>query len=584
MELSPNADKIFKMKYAQTKRNGEKEGWEQACARVAYHVASAEPNDSAKLQMLAEFTRIMVERSFVPGGRIIANAGTSILNLMNCFVLPIDDSRESIYNTLKYAAEIFAWGGGIGYNFSNLREFGAPVSTTGGTASGPLSFMSLFDQTGEVISQASRRGAQMGILNIDHPDIISFINFKNDLNSRNLRLMDDYLRNLELVGLDRKGKKYFEVMRKTLADDQLTHFNISVALTDEFMKRYEEHTTFQLQSKRSIDTVDADYLMLLIAENAWLSGDPGIFFIDRANEDNMVPYLGKFEATNPCGEVPLLPYEPCCLGSINLERFVEGNYIDFAYLKEVVGLAVRFLDNVHDVSHTQIDEINESAKRTRRIGLGVMGWADMLAELGLPYDHDDAFILADIIGNTIQEEAWLTSMDLAEERGPFPAYDEEKINWNLIDKLELDRRPVRNVAVTSIAPTGSISLISDVNSGIEPYFAHNYTRNITEGIGNYATDTLKQSAVSSTVKTAHEIDWKDHIKMQAAWQKWTCNAVSKTINMPDYATEEDIIDAYTLAWKMGCKGITVYRNGSRMFQILDMWDGVKGRSNEKKTR
>ncbi len=569
MELSPNADKIFKMKYAQTKRNGKKEEWEQACGRVAYHVASAELSESAKLQRLADFTKIMVERSFVPGGRIIANAGTSILNLMNCFVLPIDDSREGIYTALKYAAEIFAWGGGIGYNFSRLRERDAPVSTTGGTASGPLSFMSLFDQTGEVISQASRRGAQMGMLNIDHPDIISFINFKNDLNNRNRRLMSDYLRNLELVGLDRDGEKYFDVMRKTLADDQLTHFNISVALTDEFMKAYDDNDSFQLRSDNSTREVGADYLMLLIAENAWLSGDPGIFFLDRANEDNMVPYLGKIEATNPCGEVPLLPYEPCCLGSINLERFVEGNYIDFAYLKEVVSLAVRFLDNVHSVSHTQIDRINESARRTRRIGLGVMGWADMLAELDLPYDHDDAFILADIIGSTIQEEAWLTSMELAEERGPFPAYDEKLINWKLIDNLGLDRRPTRNVAVTSIAPTGSISLISDVNSGIEPFFAHNYTRNITEGIGNYATDTLKQSAVSSTVKTAHDIHWRDHIKMQAAWQKWTCNAVSKTINMSNDATVEDIIDAYTLAWRLGCKGITVYRNGSRMFQILE---------------
>lgn len=559
MELSPNADKIFKMKYAQTRANGSKEEWAQACGRVAYHVASAEPTMDSQLQMLADFTKIMMEKAFVPGGRIIANAGTSILNLMNCFVLPIDDSRNSIYTALKYAAEIFAWGGGIGYNFSNLRGCGAPVSTTGGTASGPLSFMSLFDQTGEVISQASRRGAQMGMLRIDHPDIVNFINFKNDLNSRNKRLMGDYLRNLELVGLDRDGKLYFDTMRKTLANDQLTHFNISVALTDEFMKAYDNQIDFEER--------DATYLMLLIAENAWLSGDPGIFFLDRANEDNLVPYLGTIEATNPCGEVPLLPYESCCLGSINLERFVEGKYVDFAYMKEVVRLAVRFLDNVHDVSHTQIDEINEAGKRTRRLGLGVMGWADMLAELGLAYDHEDAFILADIVAKTIQTEAWLTSMELAEEKGAFPAYDEDKINWNLIDKLGLERMPVRNVAVTSIAPTGSIALIADVNSGIEPFFAHNYNRNITEGIGNVATDTLRQE--SPDVKTAHEIHWKDHIKMQAAWQRWTCNAVSKTINMPNDATVEDIIDAYTLAWHSGCKGITVYRDGSRLFQILE---------------
>ncbi len=306
-----------------------------------------------------------------------------------------------------------------------------------------------------------------------------------------------------------------------------------------------------------------------IAENAWLNGDPGVFFIDHANDDNMVPYLGRIEATNPCGEVPLLPYEACCLGSINLERFVDGKYVDFAYLKDVVRYAVRFLDNVHELNETPVEEINEAARMTRRIGLGVMGWADALADVGIPYDHEDAFVLADMIAKTIQTTAWETSMQLAEERGEFPAFQWNNINWKLIDDLELKRRLVRNVAVTSIAPTGSISLISDVNSGIEPFFAHVYSRNITEGIGNTAKDTLEQSAVSHTVKTAHDIHWKDHIKMQATWQKWTCNAVSKTINMPNDATVKDIMEAYELAWESGCKGITVYRDGSRLFQILN---------------
>ena len=555
MELSANADKIFKMKYAQKRGNGRLEEWGEACARVAYYISQAESSESNRLQYLADFTKIMLERTFVPGGRIIANAGTNIRNMMNCFVLPVEDSRQSIYNALGKAAEIFAWGGGIGYNFSHLRGRGAPVSTTGGTASGPLSFMSLFDQTGEVISQASRRGAQMGILNVDHPDILRFINFKNELNTRNQRLFEEYMRNLEVNKLDRKGKKYFDVMRKTLADDQLTHFNMSVGITDAFMEALTDEHNHDIMKE--------------IAKNAWLNGDPGVFFIDKANEDNMVPYLGRIEATNPCGEVPLLPYEACCLGSINLERFIEGQYVDFAYLKDVVKYAIRFLDNVHELNDTPVKEINEAMRQTRRLGLGVMGWADALAEAGIPYDHKDAFTLADIIAKTIQKTAWETSMELAEERGEFPAFQWPNINWKLIDDLELPRKPVRNVAVTSIAPTGSISLIADVNSGIEPFFSHHYTRNITEGIGNTAKETIKQSAVSDTVKTAHEIHWTDHIWMQASWQKWTCNAVSKTINMPNSATIDDIMEAYKMAWELGCKGITVYRDESRMFQILN---------------
>jgi ribonucleoside-diphosphate reductase alpha chain len=394
-------------------------------------------------------------------------------------------------------------------------------------------------------------------MNIDHPDIQKFINYKNELNPRNLRLMEEYLRNLSIVGLDRKGQKYFDVMRKTLADDQLTHFNISVAIDDAFMNRFEDGDE------------DAVYLMLQIAENAWKSGDPGIFFIDTANEDCVAPYLGRVEATNPCGEVPLLPYEPCCLGSINLERFVEGKYIDFSYLIDVTKYAVRFLDNVHDLSFTSIDEINAAARKTRRLGLGVMGWADMLAELKIPYDHEDGLTLAKTVASTIQKAAWEASQELAETRGAFPVFDEKKTNWHMLDNLGLEHKPVRNVAVTSIAPTGSIALIADVNSGIEPFFARSYNRNITEGIGNVAKETMKQEAGYEGIKTAHEIHWRDHIKMQATWQLYTCNAVSKTINMPKNSTVEDVLEAYKLAWNSGCKGITVYRDGSRLFQILE---------------
>lgn len=547
MALTPLGQKIFYLKYARTFPNGKKETWEQACGRVAFYVAGAEKDESSMLQQSANFTRIMLERSFLPGGRIIANAGTEIKNMMNCFVLPIEDSRASIYKTLGNAAEIFAHGGGIGYNFSNLRAKGSPVKGTGATASGPISFMELYDYTGEVIAQGSRRGAQMGIMNVDHPDIKDFIQYKNHLTDKNERIV------LEFIDFWPKDidTNLLNHLHKILADNQLTHFNISVAINDEFM-----------------ENPDLEILRL-IAENAWSNGDPGVYFIDRANEYSLVPYLGSLDATNPCGEVPLLPYEPCCLGSINLERFVEGKHIDLRYLETVVKTAVRFLDNVQTLNETSIPEINGAALATRRLGLGVMGFADALAELEIPYNHEDALTFAKICGKVIQTAAWEASMELAEERGTFPEYKPDKINWKVIDALELSRKPLRNVAVTSIAPTGSISLIAGVNSGIEPFFDRNYVRNITLGVGNKAKDSVSMEAIADNVLVAHEIDWEDHIKMQAEWQKYTDNAVSKTINMPNSITVEEIEEAYRMAWELGCKGITVYRDGSRSFQILE---------------
>lgn len=550
MNLSETAQKIFDMKYASKLVNGGKESWEQACGRVASHVAKGEETENNQLQYTAEFTRILLERSFLPGGRILANAGTNIKNLFNCFVLPVEDSREGIYQALAKSAEVFAWGGGIGYNFSKLRGRGELVGGTGGVASGPVSFMELFDLTGEVISQASRRGAQMGILNVDHPDIMEFIQSKQYMNDRSLRLLLEWLNSLNE---DAVTPAVVSALGRVLANNQLTHFNISVGMTDEFMNNPNEGILQQ------------------IASSAWESGDPGLFFIDRVNRDNMVPYLGDLDATNPCGEVPLLPYEPCCLGSINLSQFVDGDFIDFHYLEEVVTIAVRFLDNVHSINQIPVQEINETARMTRRLGLGVMGWADMLNEMNIPYNSEDAFLLAAIMAKTIQRTAWKASQALAEERGPFPAFSADEINWTLIDNVGLERKPVRNVAVTSIAPTGSISLIADCNSGIEPYFAHEYNRNITHGIGNIAKDAVTQKANKEAI-TAHEIHWLDHIRMQSAWQQHVDNAVSKTINMPNDATEEDIMLAYRRAWIEGCKGITVYRDGSKQFQILNAED------------
>ncbi len=535
--LSPTAQKIFEMKYARQKPSGEKETWEQAIHRVSEYVASVEEGEATQLAAMGQFYRVMYERSFLPGGRTLANAGTSVKNLMNCFVLPIEDSRHSIYKSLKDAAEIFAWGGGVGYNFSNLRGKGEKVNTTGGLASGPLSFMGLYDQTGEVISQASRRGAQMGILNIDHPDIRDFIQYKNELDDKNTRILKEFGSN------DR--------LKKVLADNQLTHFNLSVAITDDYM-------------------ATGDYELLeLIAENAWKNGDPGMYFIDRANSDNMVEYLGRLDATNPCGEVPLLPYEACCLGSLNVYNFYDAGVFDWEYLRDVIRVAIRFLDNVQEMNTTPVPEINVATKATRRLGLGVMGLADLLADMKVSYDSKDALEFCDNLAYFIGRESWMASMELAVERGPFDAFDSDLVNWTVFDKFDLDRRPVRNVAITSIAPTGTISLISDVNGGIEPFFAHSYKRNITEGVGNTAKETIEQPEVSHTVKTAHDISWERHVDMQATWQNWVDNAVSKTINMPNNATKDDIMEAYLSAWAQGLKGITVYRDGSKIFQILD---------------
>ena len=617
--LSPIAEKIFKLKYS---LKGE-ETWKQTCLRVATYISSEEKDQE---EWVGKFFQMMYYKAFLPGGRVLANAGTNIKNLNNCFVLPIEDSRESIYQTLKDAAEIFAWGGGVGYNFSNIRETGAIVGTTGGKASGPLSFMSLFDQTGEVISQASRRGAQIGLLNCDHPDIERFINFKSTLNSRNERLLSEYYRNLEKAGLDRRRKGYFNVLEKTLQDDQLTHFNISVGLTDEFMEAVAADKNWDLISKTDgavSKTVSARKLLQKIADKAWESGDPGVFFKDRANMDNMVKHLGTIESTNPCGEIPLLPYEPCCLGSINLLSIYdeETNEINFPFLEELVRTAVRFLDNVQTLSTTPVEEVNTWAWGLRRLGLGVMGWADLLAILNISYDSDDALDLAEYLSWFISFFSWLESIALAEERGTFPYYDKDKVDLEVVFKSiqanyvphqfdieDVRKTGVRNVAITSIAPTGTISLISGVNSSIEPFFALAYKRNITEGIGNEAKDSmieinsillkklkeedytdeeieevkkyiLKHGTISdhpkifdhikSVFRTSLEIEFSSHIKMQAAWQKYIDNAISKTINMKNNATKEDIFKAYFLMWEAGLKGGTIYRDNSKSFQILE---------------
>ena len=366
-----------------------------------------------------------------------------------------------------------------------------------------------------------------------------------------------------------------------MADNQLIHFNISVGITSEFMEqlKVEElgyNTTWKVKSPTSGKVIDSklspSYFLRKIAENAWKNGDPGVYFIDTANRDNMVKYLGSLDATNPCGEVPLLPYEPCCLGSINLKAFVDGNYIDFPYLARVIKLAVRFLDNVQTLSYTPIEEVNFASKQTRRLGLGVMGFADLLAEMDIRYDSEDAITLSKTLAQYIGLTAWKASKELGKEKGVFPAYDSNRVDIGWLDERyngAIKFTNLRNVAVTSIAPTGTIALLADCNSGIEPFFSKKYIRNITEGKENKAVDSINQEIKWDNIKTANEIHWKDHINIQSAWQMYTDNAVSKTINMPENATIDDIYQAYIYAYKMGCKGITVYRNNSKLFQILN---------------
>lgn len=607
--LSKTAQRIFEMKYA---KDG-KETWQQAAARVAYYVSSPEEDQPTWLRY---FYALINELYFIPGGRILANSGTDITNLMNCFVLPIEDSRESIYGTLKQAADVFAHGGGIGYNFSNLRERGADISI-GGKSSGALSFMGLFDNTGEVIKQASRRGAQMGILNINHPDIVEFINNKARLDQKNTRILYEFTDHPMNTG------DVDEVLEKILLDNQLTHFNISTAISDDFMNAVSNNEEWYLISPKTgevVSKVDASKLFKLIAERAWATGDPGVFFIDRVNDDNLVPYIGKIDATNPCGEVPLLPYESCCLGSLNLHNFYDKdrNRIDLEFLEFSTRAATRFLDNVQTLSESTVPEINVVSKGLRKLGLGVMGWADLLAELELPYDSEEATELAKYLSWFISHFAWLESITIAEEKGSFEFFDRDSANLSIVERtlnseytehrVELDGINLRNSSVTSIAPTGSIALIAGVNSSIEPFYALSYTRNITEGVGNLAKETIHEvnpillskleeleyskadilkvkqyisknktikgcslvpKKLQEVFKTAHEISWEDHVAMQAAWQSYVSNAVSKTINLPEDATIEDVAGVYYAMWNSGLKGGTVYRDKSKTFQILE---------------
>jgi len=497
------------------------------------------------------------------------NAGRELQQLSACFVLPIDDSMESIFDAIKYTALIHKSGGGTGFSFSRLRPEGDMVGSTGGVASGPVSFMRAFDTATDVIKQGGmRRGANMAILNVNHPDIDKFITAKAN-------------------------------------GDAFTNFNLSVAATDDFMRAVAEGTEYNLINPRNntiAGRLNAKEVFDRIVEMAWRSGDPGLVFLDRINRDNPTPKLGAIESTNPCGEQPLLPYESCNLGSINLSTMVRNESgapeIDYQKLEKTVRVAVRFLDNVIDKNNFPLPEIEQMTKKTRKIGLGVMGFADMLIKLGIPYDSDEALSKAKEIMEFIQEKATESSEELAKERDVFPAFEDSV--------YAITGKPrVRNATRTTIAPTGTLSIIAGCSSGIEPLFALSYVRNILDGDGLvevnqlfedvakgegfYSEELMRELASQGSLRgmggipqwverlfiTAHDISPEWHVRMQAAFQRATNNAVSKTINFPHSATREDVARAYMLAYEAGCKGITIYRDRSRDKQVLSIAEGER---------
>ncbi len=566
INLTENALRVLERRYLKKDKQGQViEAPEEMFRRVAQTIASAELIYDPKADVKAreeEFYQLMAGFEFLPNSPTLMNAGRELGQLSACFVLPIEDSMESIFDAVKYTALIHKSGGGTGFSFSRLRPEQDRVGSTGGVASGPVSFIRAFDIATDVIKQGGmRRGANMGILNIDHPDIMKFITAKDDPTA-------------------------------------LTNFNISVAVTAEFMEAVKAGADYTLINPRTAEVagkLNAKEVFDKIVDRAWRTGDPGIVFIDRINKDNPTRHLGKIESTNPCGEQPLLPYESCNLGSINLARMLKTSNstteIDYPKLAKAVRTAVRFLDNVIDVNKFPLPQIEEWTKKTRKIGLGVMGFADMLIQLDIPYNSEEALTLAADVMAKIQREATEASKELAQERGVFPAF--EGSVYDCPDGIK-----VRNATRTTIAPTGTLSLIAGCSSGIEPLFALSYTRNILDGAqlveinpyfegvakgeGFYSEELMQQLAsgvklqamdeVPDRIKrlfvTAHEISPEWHVWMQAAFQKSTHNAVSKTVNFPREATQEDIAKVYMLAYQEGLKGITIYRDRSRDAQVL----------------
>ena len=594
--LTRNALKVLEKRYLKRDKNGNCiETPQDMFRRVADTIASGDlefGKTSKDVQNLSDrFYNAITHRYFMPNSPTLMNAGRDLGQLAACFVLPIDDSLESIFETIKNTALIHQSGGGTGFSFSRLRPKNSVVRSTMGVSSGPVSFMEVFNAATEAVKQGgTRRGANMGILRVDHPDIIEFINCKSDNN-------------------------------------KLNNFNISVAITDKFMEAYLNGKDYDLinpQNNEIVGRMDAGAVFDLIIDSAWKNGEPGIVFIDKMNKDNPTPQIGKIESTNPCGEVPLLPYEACNLGSINLGLMVKeqnGEFVvDWDLLENTVRTAMRFLDNVIVVNNYPLPQISEMVQNNRKIGLGVMGWADMLMQMGIAYNSEEGTSLATDVMSFIDYVSKTESVELAKERGCFnnfkgSVYEDsnyfskkfagktsQKVNdkmWAQLDK-DVQKYGLRNATTTCIAPTGTISMIAGASGGIEPLFGLVFSRLILDGTellevnpvfekymkthGLYTEDLMNKIAKCGSVAhieelpdevkrifvTAHDISPYWHVKMQAAFQQFTDNAVSKTVNFIESATREDIKKTYILAYKNNLKGITVYRNNSRQFQPMNL--------------
>ena len=560
--LTDNALAVLRARYLARDGGVVVETPDQLFHRVAQHVAAAETamgySAAEVAAAQAVFERMMSSLEFLPNSPTLMNAGRPLGQLAACFVVPVDDSTTGVFEAVRWAAEIQKTGGGTGFSFSRLRPAGDLVASTGGAASGPVSLMQVFDVATEAIKQGgTRRGANMGILRIDHPDILEFIAIKLD-------------------------------------PTRMRNFNLSVAVTDAFMAAVRAGTRYALVNPRTgqvTGELDARRVLDAIANAAWACGDPGMVFIDRINHTHPTPELGAIEATNPCGEQPLLAFESCTLGSIDVGRFVTTGELDWVRLGGVIRDAVRFLDDVIDANRYPLPEIERATKATRKIGLGIMGWADALAALGIAYDSEPALALAERLAEFLERESLAASAALAERRGSFPAWPGSR--WQRAGHPAL-----RNSTTTTIAPTGTISIIAGCASGIEPLYALAYRRNVLDGAElteinphfrriaaerGFASDALFAAValhggvrgrpdvppdVQRVFPTAHEVDVATHVRMQAAFQRHVHAAVSKTINLRHDATAHDVKAAYQLAYELGCKGITVYRDGSRDGQVL----------------
>lgn len=610
--FSEASNKILKERYLL--KGGNLEVVETVSERfwhIAYDIASGDfdfSSDSKQVLDLArEFYSMMVHQKFLPNSPTIMNAGKQNgLQYSACFVLPVGDSIEEIFDGIKYAALIHKSGGGTGFAFSRLRPKDSIVATTGGVASGPVSFLKVFNAATEAIKQGgSRRGANMGILRIDHPDILEFIRCKAELDDYNKSFYDSVA---PLLPND-EARAAFKLQ---LLDKQIANFNISCAVTDKFMEAYYQDGDYDLidpNTKKAVGKLNAREVFDEIVSRAWATGDPGLVFIDRINNSpaNPVPNLEEIEATNPCGEQPLASWDACNLGSINLGKFVltDESDVDWEGLKRITHQAVHFLDNVVQVNPYTLPQIYEEVHKNRRIGLGVMGFADMLFRLEVPYNSEQALELAEKVMKFINEEGHKKSEELAQARGPFP---------NRKDSIYASSKPIRNSTVTTIAPTGTISIIGDCSSGIEPVFALVYihqvkrpglsTRiltianqtfaSIAKREGFWSDDLVEKVTERGSVTGVPEVpdDWQRvfvtapeiipewHVKMQAAFQKYTDNGVSKTINLPNSATYMDVKTAYLMSWETGCNGITVYRDGSKSTQVLNVSSTLKTATSE----